>query len=471
MHRSLFLFAACLCVLFLIASVLAQEAEKVPALQDAKTLFAVFEYMDHEIDQIDKDADPRQQAAQRADIYMAVSDRLLELAEEGNNSSGESYNAYSIRFYAFRAKIEAQIEGAEQKLEAFLDELAANEKTQFRAEELRFQMFTSEAVTTIDTPEGVEAFKAGLKTWIYRNIDSVDMYIRASRIGGAIQMVAMSREDSAEQFVTEVIEDLIKFIESAECVLSAKEKETAWTQFHQQLELRQFGQFYMKSLQTVNSPESFETFKAELKSWINRKTVNVHSIPQLALLVAEENGVPAEHVINELIEYLQSPECTSPYKANKATEWRKSLLTAFGSDLKLYGRTLDDKDFDWESLRGKYVLVQFTATWCGPCHKEIPGMREAYQKYHDKGFEIVSIYVWERGDDPVASIKEHVAHSKLPWIIISETLTQKAGQPGYRESFAITGVPMMLLVDKVGKIIMTQARGEALQTRLAEIFE
>jgi hypothetical protein len=102
---------------------------------------------------------------------------------------------------------------------------------------------------------------------------------------------------------------------------------------------------------------------------------------------------------------------------------------------------------------------------------EIPGMREAYKKYHDKGFEIVSLYVFERGDDPVAAIKEHVANEKLPWIIISETLTEKAGKPSYSESFAIRGVPMMLLVDKTGKIIMTSARGEALQTKLAEIFK
>ena len=98
-------------------------------------------------------------------------------------------------------------------------------------------------------------------------------------------------------------------------------------------------------------------------------------------------------------------------------------------------------------------------------------MLEAYKKYHDKGFEIVSIYVWERGDDTVASVKEHVAHEKLPWVIISETLTEKAGQPSYQESYAFHGVPTMLLVDKEGKVIMTNARGEALQTKLAEIFE
>ncbi|MCL2624539.1 MAG: TlpA family protein disulfide reductase, partial [Planctomycetaceae bacterium] len=194
-------------------------------------------------------------------------------------------------------------------------------------------------------------------------------------------------------------------------------------------------------------------------------------IPQLGLHLAEKCGVPAEQIMNELIEYLQSPECTSPYKTQFATEWKKLLLTAFGSGLELYGRTLDDKDFDWASLRDKYVLVQFTATWCGPCHMEIPGMKEAYKKYHDKGFEIVSIYISERGADAVAEIKEHVEHAELPWIVISETLTKEAGQPKQGDFFAVQSVPTMLLVDKEGKIIMTNARGEALQTKLAEIFE
>ena len=141
---------------------------------------------------------------------------------------------------------------------------------------------------------------------------------------------------------------------------------------------------------------------------------------------------------------------------------------AIGEEFNLYGRTVDDKEFDWDSYRGKYVLVKFTATWCGPCKGEIPGMLEAYEKYHDKGLEIVSVYVWE-GDN--AGIKRAVEQEKLPWTIISEPLTEEAGAPSQAATFDINGVPTMLIVDKEGKVFATEVRGAALKRMLTELFD
>jgi len=130
---------------------------------------------------------------------------------------------------------------------------------------------------------------------------------------------------------------------------------------------------------------------------------------------------------------------------------------------------VDGEDFDWESLRGKYVLVKFTATWCGPCKGEIPGMLEAYEKYRGKDFEIVSVYVWERGDHN-EDIQKMVDQEKLPWLIISEPLTKKAGMPPQGRFFGIDGVPTMLLVDKEGKVLTSEARGATLKRELQKLF-
>jgi len=150
---------------------------------------------------------------------------------------------------------------------------------------------------------------------------------------------------------------------------------------------------------------------------------------------------------------------------------RKETAGKVGSDVTLYGKTLDNVDFDWESLRGQYVLIKFTATWCPPCQAAIPGMLEAYKKYHDKGFEIVSVYVRERPPDPVATVRQFVEREKLPWIILSEELSKWAGQPEYKEAFHPKGVPTMLLVDKKGKLMIPPTHGSEWKAKLAEIFE
>ncbi|MDR1925080.1 MAG: TlpA family protein disulfide reductase [Planctomycetaceae bacterium] len=171
---------------------------------------------------------------------------------------------------------------------------------------------------------------------------------------------------------------------------------------------------------------------------------------------------------DEILAFVRSDELKVTEEKKKETilqieGFQKRLL---GSDPELYGKTLDDQDFDWDKLRGKYVLVKFTASWCGPCKREIPFMLKAYEKYHDKGFEIVSVYVWDKLD----ASKKVVEDEKLNWIILSEELTEKAGLPKQGTLYAIRGVPTIFLVDKDGKIISTTVRGEKLEETLAKLF-
>ena len=240
-----------------------------------------------------------------------------------------------------------------------------------------------------------------------------------------------------------------------------------------------FTQFSNAANRAEISPESFAKFKADLKDWLNRRETTVSNLVELGLRVAQRNAVPAEQFMAELVEHVQSPQfpATNDTERERMARSLEGILRlAIGSDPKLYGRTLDDEEFVWENLREegkeKYVLLNFTATWCGPCQMELPGLLDAYKKYADKGLEIISIHVWERGEDPVETVRNYVEEKKIPWIVISEELSKQAGHPAYQESYNLSGVPTVVLVDKEGKVILggMQARGPQLPAKLEEIF-
>ena len=256
-------------------------------------------------------------------------------------------------------------------------------------------------------------------------------------------------------------------------------------EYQRNVERFDFRDFAQKAMESEATLENFDTFKSEFKAWIDReRTLSILGL--LGLIVAQKNGVAAEEFISEIVEYIRSPlsSLTSSRKESAIALFEAMVRLAYGSDPKLYGKTLDGEDFDWESLRGKYVLIKFTATWCGPCHAMIPDLQEAYEKYHDKGLEIVSVYIWSGNE--VEPIKEHVEQKELPWIILSDALLERVERrishgmstsvlwevvEDYGKFYGFEGVPWTVLVDKDGKVIMMMARGERLQTKLAEIFE
>ena len=466
----------CWLALFVSTSIgVQEEPEKVPALQEAQTLNDVYDYIRYEFEKIDPETDEKERAVVLADIFMAAHEKAVEVAK----TDWEKNRAYDLKFTAFRRLIAAEIEEAEQKVETFLKELSSQEEFRSFVEQCRFQLFADHAMKTVDTPGDFDTFKAELITWINRKIHIYEI----ARTGFVI---ASKCEISLEQFAAELTE----YLQSTECTLLTREKREAVEVVKAHSNEFQFYQF-VKKAEDVDTPERFDAFKTELKAWIDRGFDPVY-VAQAGLVVAQKNEFPAKQFIQELVEYVQSPECSlsTVGKKQAADALEKTLRTAVGSDLELYGKTLDDQDFDWESLRGKYVLVKFTATWCGPCKGEIPGMLDAYEKYHDKGLEIVSVYIWEQ-NDPVATVKKHVEKEKLPWMIISEALTVRESETAEKtalgsvlealtrkpkpqkqgEFYAIKGVPTMLLVDQEGKIILTEARGGTLKTKLVEIFD
>ncbi|WP_254509918.1 TlpA family protein disulfide reductase [Anatilimnocola floriformis] len=129
-------------------------------------------------------------------------------------------------------------------------------------------------------------------------------------------------------------------------------------------------------------------------------------------------------------------------KLAKKPETKESDLV--GKPLELGGNTADDKAFVWEKYRGKVVIVDFWATWCGPCRKEMPNVKAFRDQHKDQGFEIVGVSV----DKDLEALAAYLQENQIPW----ETLAgDEAGE--LAEKYGVRGIPTMMLVDQKGIVV------------------
>lgn len=176
--------------------------------------------------------------------------------------------------------------------------------------------------------------------------------------------------------------------------------------------------------------------------------------------VQSEIYLEMANVLNDL----NDPALKNTAELYRGVATRLSLL---GKEAPIEGETLDGKVFDPELYKSKVVLIDFWATWCGPCLAEIPNMKKMYEKYHEKGFEIVSISTDRELDD----LKEFLEEKPLPWICLADELAVKSGKTPMKRRYGVQYIPTMFLVGQDGRVILLEARGEKLEEKLAEIFD
>jgi len=125
--------------------------------------------------------------------------------------------------------------------------------------------------------------------------------------------------------------------------------------------------------------------------------------------------------------------------------------------------TPDGKKVSLKDFKGKVVLIDFWASWCGPCRRENPNVVAMYNRYKDKGFEILGVSL-DRSKEPWIKA---IADDKLTWPHVSDL---KGWGSSAAALYGITSIPHTVLVDRDGRIVARQLRGEVLGKKLEEIL-
>lgn len=142
---------------------------------------------------------------------------------------------------------------------------------------------------------------------------------------------------------------------------------------------------------------------------------------------------------------------------------------------KFGGTFTNGSEYKAEDYAGKIVLIDFWATWCPPCRAELPNVKRMYDKYHDKGFEVIGVTCDKRYK--IREFEEFLGKNDITWkqmfvedAIIPAEMTEDGIPIAVSEYYNITSIPYPILLDAEGKVITFEARGKELERQLVKIF-
>jgi peroxiredoxin len=206
------------------------------------------------------------------------------------------------------------------------------------------------------------------------------------------------------------------------------------------------------------------------------------SIKQLKLVKRiirdnKRNNIPVSYINSAMYElgYEGLKEALDPkasYYNNPALDKAKALLASYekrAPGSKFHELTMKDmtgkevKLSQWVG-KGNYVLVDFWASWCGPCRQEMPNVVANYEQYHKKGFEVVGVSFDQKQEAWINAVQQ----LGMRWPQMSDL---KGWQCAASDIYGIRSIPSSILVDPQGTIIAIDLRGDALGKKLAEIYK
>ncbi len=216
--------------------------------------------------------------------------------------------------------------------------------------------------------------------------------------------------------------------------------------------------FQTMSLTEKMDPEKPETVNAFFKAgdeflakYGSHKLAS--QMRKVQLQIASQNSTPESQAVLEKIAAGDDEQLAKG--AKQQLDKAKKMAELKTKPVELKFTATDGKEVDLEKLRGKVVLVDFWASWCGPCISEMPNVVATYKKLHEKGFEILGISL----DQDKTAMEGSLAKLGMTW---QQHFDGKGWKNDISSSFGINSIPAAWLIDKKGMLRETALRGEAL---------
>ncbi|WP_432711614.1 TlpA family protein disulfide reductase [Pedobacter sp.] len=219
---------------------------------------------------------------------------------------------------------------------------------------------------------------------------------------------------------------------------------------------------YLRTNGLIRQKVDFENLR--LKQLISANSSNPASVYLLSMLSTDkETGFFSTQLAKLIEQYPQLEEAKQLKKEFMAQSAIKNALNKGSVIPHIAYNDPNGKPVDINSFKGKYVLIDFWASWCGPCRKAIPEIKELYSTYNASGFEVLSVSV----DTDNAAWRKAMSEENMPWAQVLSPDKNKT-----MANFMIIGIPTLFLIDREGKIVEKYTGySTKLKLQLEEIFK
>ena len=207
-------------------------------------------------------------------------------------------------------------------------------------------------------------------------------------------------------------------------------------------------------------PERFELFRdyfflSEMFEEMGRHEERLQLFEELEKQDPRPPGVSGE--LAKIHEKLGNAELAEAYRVKANPK-----LALIGRHIADFSTTdLDGNPISLQQYRGKVVLLDFWAVWCGPCIGEMPNVRKVYDAYKNMGFDVIGVSL----DTDESELRQYLEVCNIPW---RQIFSGEGWQSPLAKQYGIHGVPSAWLIDREGKLISYQARGTTLWQLVAE---